>query len=352
MPSTIFTALDAIDACRMSYVRGESISPRDLAKAATDRAVLIRAHMGEITNANTIPAELKRQTILQTVMEDFAVRLAPLRAFSTRLNTIPLQGTSKIEVPFYALNSVEPTNFIQADGYVFAEDTSTGFREVTIDKRKYKGLAFSSEEMARQPYLSVLQLAKLAVDRLAISVLADILSIVTAANYGAAIFSGLAGAFDSDDIADFRVSCNKAHWPTTGRALILDSDYDGSLQKEEAIKAAMNYGGSEPIREGKVPRIAGFDYYESPSIPENGELLKGMVCLPPALLVATSPIMPGSGVRKALLNYDVIVHPELGIAFEYRHWGVPQSDSDYEVIECNYGFGKGNAAALQRITAI
>lgn len=337
---------------RQALLRGNNVTRDEIYNNAIAVAAFYRKvanRLGPVLNTNTIPNELKRQVILQEVMRAFAIRIMPLRAFSTVFQSVPLQGTNKIDVPFYDLDAVAATDFVQANGYQFGNSVAT-FREVTVDKRKYKGLAFNSDEMARQPYLNVLMIATQAAEKLGVDVFADILSIVTAANYGAAVLNEPAGAFDSNDVIDIKTDCNKSHWPEVGRSLIIDSDYDGNLQKDNAIKAAMNFGGSEVIREGRVPRISGFDYYESPSIPENNEKLKGMAVFSSAILVATAPIMPAPGVRRALLNYDVIVHPTLGIAFEYRYWGEPQPDSDYEVIECNYGFGKGNEKALKRIT--
>jgi len=51
-----------------------------------------------------------------------------------------------------------------------------------------------------------------------------------------------------------------------------------------------------------------------------------------------------------LLNYDVVVDPELGISFEYRYWGDADTDTDKQVVECNYGFDRGNEKALGLIS--
>jgi len=59
----------------------------------------------------------------------------------------------------------------------------------------------------------------------------------------------------------------------------------------------------------------------------------------------------GFKVRQQLLSYDVVVDPDLGISFEYRHWGNPDQDEEREVVECNYGYEKGQVEAAKRVTS-
>jgi hypothetical protein len=39
------------------------------------------------------------------------------------------------------------------------------------------------------------------------------------------------------------------------------------------------------------------------------------------------------------------------LTLEYRRWGDPDIDTAKQVIECNYGFGLGEEAALKRIVS-
>lgn len=43
--------------------------------------------------------------------------------------------------------------------------------------------------------------------------------------------------------------------------------------------------------------------------------------------------------------------PQTGLTLEYRAWGDADSDTSKEIIECNYGFGVGESAALKRIVS-
>ena len=152
-----------------------------------------------------------------------------------------------------------------------------------------------------------------------------------------------------DDIVDLEKAAKDTYWPEGGRSLIVNTAVDAALKKDDAYKLALNIGGTEVIREGKVPRISGFDFYGVPNLPENGEKLQGMIAYKSAILAAFAPIAPAPGVRSQLVSYQVAIDEMTGISLNYRHWGLAQADRDFEVIECAYGYEAGLAAALKRI---
>ena len=148
-----------------------------------------------------------------------------------------------------------------------------------------------------------------------------------------------------------RGSCQALNWPQVGRSLVFDDPYETALLKDPDLKNVDKSGADAALRQGSLGSIAGFrDIYANNQIPLNSEGLRGFATLPSAMLVATSPIMPAPGVRKQLVTYDVITDPDTGLTFEYRYWGDADKDVDREVIECNYGYAKGEGAALLRIT--
>lgn len=296
----------------------------------------------------TIPADLKLDTILDTALEEFSKMLLPLRAFSTVFNDVMLQGTDKIVVPYYTLETAASKDF---NGVYLFDDGSHDSREVTINKRKYQSLSLSSKEIARQPYLNAEVIGRMKGKKLAEDVLKDILSIVTLANYGNHIWSGAADSFDVNDVSDIETALTNANWPASGRNLLLNPTYSGALRKDEPLLFAEHSGdGGALLRTGQVQPIFGFEgFYSSPVIPGNGETLVGMACFPSCILTAFSPIEPAADVRQGMTDYRAVSDPETGITLEYRQWGDPNTDTSRRVIEANYGFDKGEAAALKRI---
>jgi len=294
-----------------------------------------RDRIMEVVNTNTIPAGLQRTAWLQTMIRAFAVRLLPLRAFSTVFSNVKLEGAGTVDIPYWALDATASTDF---SGSYSTGNTTVSVRQITPSNRKYQGMSWTSNEQRRQPHLNTVQGMALKAEKLADDVFADILSIVTLANYGAAVKAEPAVAFDSDDVADVRQECNEAHRPKNGRSLVLESAYDGALMKDSAIKSALNFGGTEAIRGGEIPKIMGFDYYECPSVPTNSENLVGFAVYPSAILVGTAPIQPTDDVRQQLSAYEIVTDAKLGVSFEYRRWGTASTDTSAEIVEFNYGY--------------
>ena len=323
---------------------------RDCAMAAANAFQKHRTKLLGVLNANTISADLKRNVILNEILRAFATRILPLRAFSTVFQNVQLQGTDIVSVPYFALTGTASTDFVQANGYVMG-DSAQDAKPVTINKRKYQPIRFNSSELSRQPAINLMQIAAIKAEKLGVDVFSDVLSVVTAANYGAASFTGAAATFDSADIADLKGVCDTAEWPDAGRSLIVKSTYDVNLLKDLLSKGSQGVGNNSAFEFGRVPQIAGFNYYMANSVPANAENLVGMCVFPSAILVATAPVMPSDEVRNQLSGYELVIDPTTGISFEYRRWGNPDMDETREVIECNYGFAKGEGAALKRLVS-
>jgi hypothetical protein len=328
----ITAELQTFNSASDALARGNRITPAEIANASLARAHYYRANqaaIGEVLNAagdNTLAAGLKRDAVMQTVVRDFALRVLNLNAFSTVFSNVPLEGTNKVQVPYYGLDENESRAFEAGTGYTVVGTTTTGVREITVGTgatnggRWFQDLAFTSEEMARQPWLKTLELAKQKAEKLASDIVADVLSVVTAANYGAAVIAELPDGFDSDDIANLVTACKT--WPQQGRSLFLDTAYHVGLLKDASFKAALNAASDSAIKEGRLnPRVFGFDYVENPTIPANGEGLVGFACHKSAVLVAFAPVPPIQEVRDAGTSYRIFTDPVSGIALEYRSFG-------------------------------
>ena len=301
------------------------------------------------TTAHSIDANLKRVAILNDTIRAFAIRLLPLRQFATVFSNVPLQGTDEIVVPYFPLQAAASVDWNEANGYVFTGQTNTQSRKITVNKRKYQPLDYSSTDFRRQPYFDAVRLGAMNFEKLAIDILRDVLSLITAANFGAAAKTEAITTLSSDDIIDIRDVCNKANWPDMGRSLIVDSSVDTILQKDSAYKLALNIGTTQVIQEGRLPKLSGFDYSWMPNFPDNGEKLVGIAAFMSGILAAFCPIDPTPDVRAQLTAYDIVTDAQTGISANYRRWGLAQTDHSYEVIEGAYGFAPGEAAAIKRI---
>lgn len=353
-PKDVENALMSLKRPMASFMRGNRVEPVAIRDSSIAMAKMIQTHRKQldvVLAANTIDTTLKRTVIMNDIMRAFKRRLLNLSVFSVRYENIPLEGTRKMAVPFYNLDTTASIDYVAATGYTFAADTDVGVREVDISNRKFQSMNFTSDTFRRQPYFRPEVHLMLKAEQLAVDVWTAIMGVITAANYGASVFNAEAGTFDSDDMSTLRGIAETNDWPTIGRAAVLSTDHEVALGQDDYVKSALHSGSTETLREGSTGRLYGFDMYFSPRIPTNSEDLNGFITMPQSVIVGTAPILPAPGVRQTLLSYEVVIDPDTGIAFEYRYGSDVWLDTDREVIECNFGFAKGNASALKRITA-
>jgi hypothetical protein len=300
---------------------------------------------------NIIDADLNLNAFLDAAITAFRAAIMPVTIFATTFRNVPLMGTDKVDVLYYPIDTQAAKDFSYTTGYVFDEDTNTAKREITINKRKYVSMGLTSRDMARIPRLDATKLGALKGENLAYQILRDIMSIITHANFA---IDGYVGAtFDSDNVIDIGVKADTLStsgrptpWPQAGRGLVVNPTFNGKLLKDNSFKAAYAIGTDQVIRTGQLPNILGFNYAKSAAVPENGENLVGWAAYMSAILLGFSPIQPVASVRQLLTDYRIVTDPDTQISFEYRQWGDPDFDTDKRIIECNYGFGKGEDKAL------
>lgn len=301
--------------------------------------------------ANTISADLQLDLILSSALEAFAQLVTPLALFSTVFRDVPLQGTNKVLVPYYPVETAASKDY--AGSYVFDKGTDTQTKEVTVNKRKYQPLSYTSDELARQPAFDPERLGRLKGEKLALDILADIFSVVTLANFGTAIFVGAASAFDVDDVIDIKTALTQAKW-VGSRGIIVDPTYTGGLAKDMVTQGGVATFARDALGAPLTfPTLCGFSFAESNIIPANGENLVGMVSHGggAGVLTAFSPIQPAPAVLANLTRYEVVTDEASGISLEYRSWGDPDTDTEKHTIEANYGYNVGDPAALKRMTS-
>lgn len=282
-------------------------------------------------------------------LEALRIQLLSLEVFSIAYNDVQLEGTDKLEVPYFPLEAAASTDFNPANGYVFGDNYNQGAKEVTVNKRKYQPLSIPSSTFARQPNLDPERVGRQKGAKLAGDVMADILSVVTAANFGAAGSTGAATAFDFAEVNEtLGGACDAANWPSIMRGLVLKSAYFRNLVTD--LGDTSKYGSSDPIMRGVLQGVAGFEsIYNNQTIPSNAESLVGFACMPSAVIVGFSPIAPKDGGR--IIEYDTMSDPDSGLTIEFRRWFDADLDIEKTVLECNYGYAVGEEAALKRIVS-
>ena len=137
---------------------------------------------------------------------------------------------------------------------------------MAINKRKSKPLITTSAERERY-HFDPAKLGQQKGRKLAHDVVVDVLSIVTAANYGTAGLDLPPASFDSDEVANLRGVCKVANWGDEDNALVLGSTYETPLLQDGSIKSQDQFGDRDPILNGILRRLLGFDLVTTAVIP-------------------------------------------------------------------------------------
>jgi len=299
--------------------------------------------------ALTASASLKLDKVLNMVLVAFKRRLAPITQFSTRFQAGELPRDHYLQVPFIPLEQLASKDFDKTVGYQTA-DFNIETRQIPVNRRKYQALQFTTADLLGLPaeVLAEAMIAK--ADKLAADVTADIFSLITEANFGAAALSAADGVFDADSLADLSVACGTANWPTVGRQVIIDEAWGRQLLKDPALRNAQASGSTATLREGTIGRVSGFDVTGVPNLPDNGQLLKGIAAYKYGILVASAPMEPTAEVKRLLTDYRLATDEQTGLTLVYRSWGDADMDVAKKVIEIGYGFDKGDANQIKRLT--
>lgn len=289
-------------------------------------------------------SNLQAEDFARQVVDAFVAKIAPLQAFAADFSDVAVQRNATVTVPY--VSSADAA--IDFAGTYTIQDADAQGVQISINKHKFVSWGLSDIELSTRPSLSMEMFAKQKGFQLAKAVFQDIMTLVTNANYGAAAFTGAASTFDSDDVIDIRGVCSAADWPTDMRSLVIDDTYYTALLKDNSLQDASASGSTDPLREGATGRLGGFNVYESTLIPANGENLVGFAVYPTAIFAAMRYLQPQDGN-----NYRAaapMTH-ESGITLGYREWYDNDSGSMRMVMEANYGYVKGDGAAIKRMVS-
>jgi hypothetical protein len=291
-------------------------------------------------NANTLGGtEITR--IAQMTLDYLAVQMRPLNAFTTDFSSETAQPGKVITSRFVTQPST--ADFSSSKAVV---DVTTTARSITLDKYRGVSLGFTDLERTYTDVQMQDMFIKPSVVAIYEHIMGSLFALVLNANYSSSVVSTAANT-DADDIADYASTLSTAKCPTTDRSLILSSAYYANLAKDNAIQAAYAYGGSEAIRENRIPRVHGFDVFEyTGTIPTNSENLGSIALHKSALLIASRRVVPPqAGTWYG--NVQSATDPESGLTVDVRtHY-----DGTNQVLQTSllYGVAVGHGAALVRI---
>lgn len=269
---------------------------------------------------------------------------APLRGITTDFSTDVASAGQSVTTRFATVPSVVDVTSV---GYApVAGDTTA--RTITLDQHQGVTLGFTDIEVLQSSInFERLFLAPM-VQALGAKVFGDLWNLVTAANFTQTALSSTAANFDRQDVIDLATQLtSSAKAPKFGRAVLLNPAFYGAVLK--TFISAEIPGITDFKANNTIPRVSGFDIYESDLCDANGENLAGFAMHSSALIMAARRVNPEAALQDSIEIAEVIV-PELGLPVTFRRFY--SRESGKTCISCSviYGVAKGTNMGVRIVT--
>jgi len=266
---------------------------------------------------------------------------APLASISTNFSSDISASGASVTTRY----PVKPTAVDLSNGYG-PQGVETVAKTITLTS--FQGFPYGFNDLERSK--SAIDLNQLfvepALQATGAKVFGDLWNLVTSSNFNSVGIN--AGNFDRNDLADLRAQLNLAGAPQQGRAVVLNPTYVASLVK--SLNSAEFPGFIREKTEGFIPRVAGFDVYESDLADANGQGLGGFAFHKSALLMAARRVDASGAAETGTEVADVVI-PGLNLPVQYRRWYSNEYGSLNYVFGVLYGVLAGRTEMGIRIVA-
>jgi len=296
--------------------------------------------------ANSITG-INDDILAQSVLEGYTTAIAPLAAFTTDFSSEAARRGEKVSI-MRDNSAIDAALDKTTHGAYTVQDADSDSIELTLGQPKYVSWGLDDVEIASSSLLTMEKFGRRKGNLLAKTVLQDIFSEITNANFGAASVVSTAANFDEDDVADIAEDCDSADWAQDDRYLVLSPAYIAALRKVGAIKDTSGYGYNA-IQSGDIPMLHGFKVIMSNAIPGNAENLTGFATDGNGIASAFRYLQPQQGHN---YNRAEALVGEGGITLGLRDWYSEDSGVRKNVIETVYAFETGISTGIKRITSV
>lgn len=237
-----------------------------------------------------------------------------------------------------------------ATGYATQDAQATDV-SVTINIHKAVQVRFSANELAGTSRRLLDEWTEPIHAGLAKAIMDSVYALITAANYPNATTQAVAG-FSRATVVKMARNLNARGVSTLNRTLLLNPDYFEKLAQDSTIVQLAAYQRAEYITEYRLPRVAGFDPYEAPSLPGTGNLT-GAGFAPDAIVLATRPpndyTQAVAGVSTGVVQ--TVVNPDTGMAVMLTTYVDHNLGAAVLRVALMWGVAKGQAASLERLVS-
>jgi hypothetical protein len=286
---------------------------------------------------------LNDKIFTQVALQAFVAKLAPLNAFVRDFSSQTARKGDAVIVPL--ISSVTATTFNNS----YEEGGGDiKFATINVNRHRIASVDLTDIQVANSSAAVLDNLAIQAGEGLAKQVLLDIFSVVTTTNFGAAVLTTAGASYKIAQIGALRKALAARDVPTDRLSFIGDIEIYNGLLTSDGVAQALNYGGTEAVREGRIPRLLGMDVYESNVMPANGlTKLGGFAVHPDSIAIAMRYLQPQA--PQEYLSAEQ-VSASNGISMGYRRHYNTATGKHFANFECLFGFTPALTLGLALVT--
>lgn len=275
----------------------------------------------------------------QEVLQAFTAGLAPLRAFTRSFSPEARRKGDAIIIP--RVSALETTTFAYANNSGSPYETEGGTIAaitVNLDQHQIVGVDITDVQFANSSNADISNFAQQQGRALARKCIGNVFSLLSITNFGAEAATPVSIANTGlTQLRGARKTMVDRRVPADMLSLVSSSELYHSLLGDTNISQSFQYGGSEAVREGRIPRLLGMDVYETNALPLGGTLsLVGFLAHPDAIALAIRTLQPQDG-GDSYLAVDTVTDAETGLGFTYRRHFNPGKGRHFASIECLFG---------------
>lgn len=282
---------------------------------------------------------LDNEIFAQNALEGFVNTLTPFAAFSTNFSPDVGQRGNDVLVPL--IGSLTATTF---SAYNICGGTQTVIT-VTLNKHKHVPVGQNDLTAASSTRATLEAYAYQAGAALGLLVFQDVMTLITTGNFSLATAVSVVD-FGIAQIRAGRLALHNSKAPFPGRVAVLDvNPFDNLLGISNFLQVNLS-GSNETLREGRMGRALGFDFFETNGLPGTNSVM-GFFGHPQAIAVAMRYLQPQDG--NTYRDTRMVSDPRTGLTMGLRDHYDNNTGTRYVNLECVYGYSKGITDGLRVI---
>jgi len=276
--------------------------------------------------------------------------IAEIPAASTMGTLLTATGTlsqgDTVKVPVYTAGADAAVWNATTNNYGTLSDDDVKFKDVVLDQRYNRG--FGIDDIKRLK-VNELELARINGQKIGKAMMVNVLTKVTATNFAQVAHTGIASAFNLDDVVDIWEKTESLNFGSN-RWLVLPPSYLAELMKDGVLQTTESSVGLGNVLNAQLPQLSGMNIIMNKIIPNNSQNLVGYVTDGSGLAIATDVIRPSQrAIERGELEYVEVVHEGSGLTIGVRHFYDNLKGVDVTNFSILFGSAIGQANGLARV---